>query len=139
MYCNPDCNSINHLQINTTTWGLGIPGWGTTPKEFKLALQYASHLAKFWPNSRCDYPYPLSDLIENSIPSFKQGLAIHSWQDESSYPRKCLILGCRLCVTQTVLLKGVFLKHTLYIQCISLYISLFQIRKYSYIAYDNLF
>ena len=29
--------------------------------------------------------------------------------------------------------------HTVYIKYISLYISLFQIRKYSYIAYNNLF
>ena len=29
--------------------------------------------------------------------------------------------------------------HTVYVKYISLYISLFQIRKYSYIAYDNLF
>ena len=53
----------------------------------------------------CDFPYPISGLIQNSIPNFKPGLALH-FQNMTSAATQENAFG--LCDTQSVLLKGVF-------------------------------
>ena len=53
----------------------------------------------------CDFPYPISGLIQNSIPNFKPGLALH-FQNMTRAATQENDFG--LHNTQSVLLKGVF-------------------------------
>ena len=72
-------NSIKHniqFQYNCRGWGLGvghypqkiISGWPCS--ICVLPCQILTNL--------CDFPYPISGLIQNSIPNFKPSLALHS-------------------------------------------------------------
>ena len=72
-------NSIKHhiqFQYNCRGWGLGVG-------------HYPQKISSGWPCSicvlpcqiltkLCDFPYPISCLIQNSIPNFKPSLALHS-------------------------------------------------------------
>ena len=71
--------------------------------QFRLALHAVCFLPCQSLTKLCDFPYPVSGLIQNSIPNFKPGLALHSQNMQSSYPRKCFWAGC-------VILKVYFLR-----------------------------
>ena len=114
---------------------MGIGGGALPQKnQFRLALQYGSYLA-FWPT------YVIFTILFRAwskILSPISNQVLHStlktWWEK--LPKK-MLSGC-------VLLKVYFLEriskpYSQYTVCISVYISLFQIRKDSYIAYDKLF
>ena len=116
--------------------GVGIGGGALLPNnQFRLALRYVSCLAKFWPT------YVIFTILFRAwskILSPISNQVLHStlktWWEK--LPKK-MLSGC-------VLLKVYFLEriskpYSQYTVCISVYISLFQIRKDSYIAYDKLF
>ena len=53
-------------------------GWGTTPKKSVLVGPTVCFMpCQIWSNLY-DFQYPISGLIQNSIPNFKPGLALHS-------------------------------------------------------------
>ena len=65
-------NSIKHhiqFQYNCRGWGLGVG-------------HYPQQISSGWPwsilTNLCDFHYPISGLIQNSIANFKPGLALHS-------------------------------------------------------------
>ena len=116
---------------------MGIWGGALPPKsQFRFTLQYASCLAKSWPNYVIFTTlFQAWSKVLSSISNLV-GLALHS-QNMMRAATQENAFG--LCVTQSVLLNGGSLKaYSLYTVLISLYISLFQIRKYSYIACDIL-
>ena len=122
-------NSIKHhiqFQYNCRGWGLG---WALSPKnQFRFTPQYASCLAKFWPN------YVIFTILFQAwskVLSPISNLAGLALQSQNMMRAATQENAFGLCVTQSVLLNGGYTVN------ISLYISLFQIRKYSYIAYDN--
>ena len=45
--------------------------------QFRLALHAVCFLPCQSLTKLCDFPYPISGLIQNSIPNFKRGLALH--------------------------------------------------------------
>ena len=98
-------NSISPtFSFNTTAEG-GDWGWGTTlqksfqihPKECFLPCQILTKL--------CDFHYPISGLIQSSIPNFKpcRSCTPVSKYDESSYSRKCFWVVCN---SKPLLLNG---------------------------------
>ena len=123
-------NSIKHpstFSFNTTAEG-GDWGWGHYPPKLSSDSPHSMLLAL--PNFDQTMWFSLSYFRPDPkfYPQFQTLQVLHSslktwWEG----------LGC-------VLLTGGSLKaYSLYTVHISLYISLFQIRKYSYIAYDNPF
>ena len=71
-------NSIKHhiqFQYNCRGWGFGGRALAQT-NQFRLALQYVSCCQIL--TNLCDFHYLFSGLIQNSIPNFKPGLALHS-------------------------------------------------------------
>ena len=79
----------------------------TTPQ--KSVNRLALHAVWFLPcqvfTKLCDFPCPISGLIQNSNPNFKPGLALH-FQNMTRAATQENAFG--LCNTQRVLLKGVF-------------------------------
>ena len=128
-------NSIkHHIQFQ-----YNCRGWGTIPQKLVQIHPAVCFLPCQILTKLCDFNYPISGLIQSSIPNFKpcRSCTPISKHDESSYPRKCFWVVCYSKCTSS---RGDLLKHTVYIQWhTSLYISLFQIRKYSYIAYNKPF
>ena len=130
-------NSIKHhiqFQYNCTGWGLGVghysqiisSGWPcgmflalpNFDQPMLFLLSYFGPDPKFYPQFQTRSCTPLSK------------------HDERSYLRKCFRVVCySKCTSQ----RGSLKPYSLYTVCISVYISLFQIRKDSYIAYDKLF
>ena len=114
-------------------------GGGALPpqNQFRFTPQYASCFTKFWPN------YVIFTILFQAwskVLSPISNLAGLALQSQNMMRAATQENAFGLCVTQSVLLNGGSLKaYCLYTVHISLYISLFQIRKYSYIAYDNSF
>ena len=134
-------NSIKHKHsVSIQLRRVGIGGWGSTPQKSVQIHPAVCFLPCQILTKLCDFHYPISGLIQSSIPNFKpcRSYTPVSKLDESSHPRKCFWV---VCYSKCTLITGDLLKHTVYIQCIyhSTYISLCQIRNYSYIAYGNLF
>ena len=73
--------------------------------QFRLALHAICFLPCQSLTKLCDFFYPISGLIQNSIPNFKPGLALH-FQNMTRAATEENAFG--LCNTQRVLLKGVF-------------------------------
>ena len=73
--------------------------------QFRLALHAVCFLPCQSLTKLCDFSYPISGLIQNSIPNFKPGLALH-FQNMMRAAAEENVFG--LCNTQRVLLKGVF-------------------------------
>ena len=73
--------------------------------QFRLALHAVCFLPCQSLTKLCDFPYPISGLIQNSIPNFKPGLALH-FQNMMRAAAEENVFG--LCNTQRVLLKGFF-------------------------------
>ena len=107
-------NSIKHyiqFQYNCRGWGLGVGHYppkisSDSPRSMLLALT----------NLR-DLHYPISGLIQSSIPNFKpcRSCTPVSKHDESSYSIKCFwVVRYSKCTSS----RGDLLKHTVYIQCI---------------------
>ena len=130
-------NSIKHhiqSQYNCRGWELGIGHY-----QPKLSSPHCMLLASpnfdqtMWFSLSCFKPDP------KFYPQFQTLQVLHSslktWWEQ--LPKK-MLLGCVL--LKVYFLTGGSLKaYSLYTVHISLYISLFQIRKYSSIAYDNPF
>ena len=137
-YCSLTLKS-NTSSFNTTAEG-GDWAWGTTLQKSVQIHPAVCFLPCQILTKLCDFHYPISGLIQSSIPNFKpcRSYTPVSKLDESSHPRKCFWV---VCYSKCTLITGDLLKHTVYIQCIyhSTYISLCQIRNYSYIAYGNPF
>ena len=53
-------------------------GWGTTPQKSVQVGPAVCFLPCQILTNLCDFHYPISGLIQNSIPNFKPGLALHS-------------------------------------------------------------
>ena len=71
-------NSIKHhiqFQYNCRGWDWGS---GTTPKKSVQVGPAVCFLPCQILTNLCDFHYPISGLIQNSIPNFKPGLALHS-------------------------------------------------------------
>ena len=73
--------------------------------QFRLALHAVCFLPCQSLTKLCDFSYPISGPIQNSIPNFKPGLALH-FQNTMRAAAEENVFG--LCNTQRVLLKGVF-------------------------------
>ena len=73
--------------------------------QFRLAVHAVFFLPCQSLTKLCDFPYPISGLIQNSIPNFKPGLALH-FQNMTRAATQENAFG--LCDTQSVLLNGVF-------------------------------
>ena len=67
-------NCIKHL----IQFQYNCRGWGTTPKKSVQVSPAVCFLQRQILNNLCDFHYPISGLIQNSIPNFKPGLALHS-------------------------------------------------------------
>ena len=132
-------NSKKHyiqFQYNRRGWGLGVGHYppkisSDSPRSMLLALPNFDQT--MWFSLSCFRP------DRKFYPQFQTLLVLHAslktWWEQ--LPKK-ILLGCVL--LKVYFLTGWSLKaYSLYTVNISLYISLFQIRKYSYIAYDNLF
>ena len=129
-------NSIkHHIQFQ-----YNCRGWGTTPQKSVqihpavcfLPCQILTKLQCMWFSLSYFRPhrkfYPQFQTLQGLYSSLK------TWCEQ--LPRK-MLLGCVL--LKVYFLTGVSLNaYSLFTVYISLYIPLFQIRKYSYIAYDNL-
>ena len=102
MYCT--------LTLISTTFS-----FNTTVLPPKKSVQVALHAVCFLPckslTKLCDFSYPISGLIQNSIPNFKTGLALH-FQNMMRAAAQENVFG--LCNTQRVLLKGSSKVHCLY-------------------------
>ena len=130
-------NSLKHhirFQYNCRGWGLGVGHYPSkissdSPRSMLLAL----------PNFDQTMWFSLSYFRPDPkfYPQFQTLQVLHSSSkhDESSYPRKYFWVVCYSKCTSS---RGDLLKHTVYIQYHSTF-SLFQIRTYSYIAYDKPF
>ena len=131
--------SIKHhiqFQYNCRGWGLGVGHYppkisSDSPRSMLLALP--NFYQTMWFSLSYFRPDP------KFYPQFQPLQVLHSslkiWREQ--LPKK-MLLGCVL--LKVYFLTGGSLKaYSLYKMHISLYISLFQIRKYSYIAYGNLF
>ena len=133
LYFNPIKHHIQ-FQYNCRGWRLGV---GSTPKKsVQVGPALCFCLAKFWPTYVIfTILFRAWSKIQSSISNQALHSTLKTWWEK--LPKK-MPSGC---VTQSVLLGGDLLKHTVYIQCIyhSMYISLFQIRKYSCIPYGNPF
>ena len=97
-----------HVITQNNELRVGIGGGAPPPKnQFRFTPQYASCLAKFWPDYVI-FHYPISGLIQRSIPNFKPCRFLQSspktWWEQ--LPKKVL-LGC-------VLLKVYFLTGDLF-------------------------
>ena len=73
--------------------------------QFRLTLHAVCFLPCQSVTKLCDFPYPISGLIQNSIPNFKLGLALH-FQNMTRAATQENAFG--LCDAQSVLLKGFF-------------------------------
>ena len=133
-------NSIKHhiqFQYNWGGWGLGVGLYppkisSDSPRSVLLALPNFDQtmwfsLSHFRPDPKFYPQFQTLQVLHSSLKTWWEQL-----------PKK-MLFGCVL--LKVYFLTGDLLKHTVYIQCIyhSTYISLFQIRKYSYIAYGNPF
>ena len=86
--------------------------------QFRLALHAVCFLPCQSLTKLCDFPYPISGPIQNSIPNFKPGLALH-FQNMMRAAAEEMFLGC-------VILKGYFLRgsskvYSRYKVCITLH------------------
>ena len=89
-------NSISPtFSFNTTAEG-GDWGWDTTPKKSVHIQPAISFLPCQILTKLCDFHYPISRLIQSSIPNFKpcRSCPLLSKHDECSYPRKCFWVVC---------------------------------------------
>ena len=79
LYFNPIKHHIQ-FQYNCRGWGLvgGGGGGGTTTKNSVQVDPAVCFLPCQILTNLCDFHYPISGLIQNSIPNFKPGLALHS-------------------------------------------------------------
>ena len=115
LYFNPIKHHIQ-FQYNCRGWGLVGGGGGALPPktQFRLALQYVSCLAKFWPTYVI---FTILFRVWSKILSPISNLVLHStrktWWEK--LPKK-MLSGCVL--LQSVLLRGDLLNHTVYIQCV---------------------
>ena len=133
-------NSIKHhiqFQYNCRGWGLRL---GHYPPKISSYSPHSMLLA--WPNLHQTMWFSLSYFRPDPkfYPQFQTLQVLHSSLKTSWWEQllKKMLLGCVL--LKVYFLTGGSLKaYSLYTVHISLYISLFQIRKYSYIAYDNPF
>ena len=108
-------NSIKHhiqFQYNCIGWVLGLRHY---PKKSVWVGPAVCFLPCQILTKLCDFHYPISGLIQYSIPNFKPGLSLQS-QNMIREATQENVFG--LCVTQSVLHKGHLLKHTVYIQCV---------------------
>ena len=129
-------NSIKHyiqFQYNCTGWGLGVGHFPPISVQIHPAV--------------CFLPWPICVICTilfqawSKVLSPISNLAGLALQSQNMMRAATQENAFGLCVTQRVLLKtGWSLKaYSLYTVHISLYIWLFQIRKYTYITYDYLF
>ena len=125
-------NSISTtFSFNTTAEG-GDWGWALPPKnQFRFTPQCASCLAKFWPN------YVIFTILFQSwskVLSPVSNLADLALQSQNMMSAVTQENAFGLCVVKVYSLTGESLNaYSLYTVHISLHISLFQIRKYSYV------
>ena len=132
-------NSKKHhiqFQYNRRGWGLRVGHYppkisSDSPRSMLLALPNFDQtmwfsLSYFRPDPKFYPQFQTLQVLHSSLKTWWEQL-----------PKK-MLLGCVL--LKVYFLTGGSLKaYSLYTVHISLYISLFQIRKYSYIAYDNPF
>ena len=90
-------NSIKHhiqFQYNCKGWGLGVGHY--PPKIISDQHPTVCFLPCHILTKLCDFHYPISGLIQSSIPNFKPCWSCTpvSKHDESSYPRKYFWVVC---------------------------------------------
>ena len=132
-------NSIKHhiqVQYNCRGWWLGVGHYppkisSDSPHSMLLALPNFDQtvwfsLSYFRPDPKFFPEFQTLQVLQSSLKTWWEQL-----------PKK-MLLGCVL-LKVFFLMGGSLKAHSLCTVHISLYMSLSQIRKYSYIAYDNLF
>ena len=107
------------LYFNSTKHHIPFQYNCTTPKnQFSLAL----HAVCFFPlqslTKLCDFPDPISGLIQNSVPIFKPGLVLHfkTWREQ--LPTK-MLLGC--IILKVYFLRGSSKAYSLYKEYITVH------------------
>ena len=99
--------------------------------QFRLALHAVCFLPCQSLTKLCDFPYPISGLVQNSIPNFKAGFVLH-------FQNMTMLLGC--VILKVYFLRGSSRGYSLYKVYITLDFTVpdKKVQLYS-LAYDNLF